>query len=71
MQLKLLYRQITSLENRIKQEDSQDEAEDSLEGRVSIRGKEIENFELEKEKWKRRLTDHKKCVPSCYFLTYL
>ena len=65
MQLKLLYREITSLENRIKQEDAQDDAEDSLEGRVLIRGKEIENFELEKEKWKRRLTDHKKCVFSC------
>ncbi len=71
MQLKFLYRQITSLENRIKQEDSQDEAEESLEGRVLIRGKEVENFELEKEKWKRRLADHKKCVPSCCFLTYL
>ncbi|KAK2460537.1 hypothetical protein APHAL10511_007007 [Amanita phalloides] len=59
MQLKLLYRQITELENRIKQEDSQDEAEDSLEGRVLIRGKETENYELEKEKWQRRLADHK------------
>ena len=66
MQLKLLYREITSLENQIKQEDAQDDADDSLEGRVLIRGKEIENFELEKEKWKRRLADHKKCVPSYY-----
>ena len=65
MQLKLLYREITSLENRIKQEDAQDDADDSLEGRVLIQGKEIENFELEKEKWKRRLADHKKCVRFC------
>ncbi|KAF8633707.1 hypothetical protein AX17_004365 [Amanita inopinata Kibby_2008] len=60
VQLKLLYRQITSLENNIKQEDSQDDAEDVLEARVMIRGREMENIDVETEKWKRRINDHKK-----------
>jgi protein SMG6 len=56
----LLYREITGLDNRIKQEDVQDEADDFLEKRIFIRGRENENNELEKEKRKWRVADHKK-----------
>ncbi|KAF7304708.1 PINc domain-containing protein [Mycena kentingensis (nom. inval.)] len=60
IQLKKLYRAITELETKIKQEDS-DEAEDS--GRVLLKTKDTQNDEIEREKerdmWQRRLNNHK------------
>lgn len=56
VQLKKLYRAITNLETKIKQED-QDEGEDA--GRIMLKGKEVENVELEKEKWRKQIEDHK------------
>lgn len=63
IQLKKLYRAITDLETKVKQEDS-DETEDS--GRVLLKTKEGHNDEVEhdkeREKWKRQIEDHKECV---------
>ncbi|TFK42921.1 hypothetical protein BDQ12DRAFT_299349 [Crucibulum laeve] len=57
VQLKKLYRNITALETKIKTEDSIDDNDN--ESRVLIKGKEIENEDLAKEKWKKQITDHK------------
>jgi hypothetical protein len=63
IQLKKIYRHITDLETKVKQEDS-DEAEDS--GRIMLKSKDGEDGELEKEKekekWKRQIEDHKESV---------
>ena len=59
LQLKKLYRTITNLETKIKQEDSMDEGDDSRNTRVMVKGKEVENEDLEKEKWKKQIFDHK------------
>lgn len=59
IQLKKLYRAITNLETKIKQEDSMDEAEDGMSARVMLKGKEVEDDDLEKEKWKKQIIDHK------------
>lgn len=59
VQLKKLYRTITSLESKINQEDS-DETDDT--SRVMLKGKEQEDEETQIEKWKRRLEDHKRSV---------
>ncbi|PFH52354.1 hypothetical protein AMATHDRAFT_74154 [Amanita thiersii Skay4041] len=67
-QLKLLYREITGLENKIKQEDSQDEVDDGPEARVMIRGRETESDDIEKERWKRRIADHKKLADTIHEL---
>ncbi|KAJ7172704.1 hypothetical protein C8R46DRAFT_1086975 [Mycena filopes] len=60
IQLKKLYRAITDLETKVKQEDS-DETEDS--GRVFLKAKEGQEDEVERdkerEKWKRQIEDHK------------
>jgi protein SMG6 len=63
-QLKKLYRQISNLEAKVKQEDSVDDADDLMSSRVVLKGKEVENDDLEKEKWKKQITDHKTLVPS-------
>lgn len=59
IQLKKLYRAITNLETKIKQEDA-DEAEEA--GRVMLKSKEMEDEDLEKEKekWKKQIEDHKR-----------
>ncbi|KAM6500746.1 hypothetical protein JOM56_003760 [Amanita muscaria] len=60
-QLKLLYREITGLESRIKQEDTQDDSDEPFESRILIKGRESETTnEIEKDKWNRRVADHKK-----------
>ena len=62
IQLKKLYRAITNLETKIKQEDS-DESDDGMNSRVVLKGKEVENDELEKEMWRKQIHDHKEYVP--------
>jgi protein SMG6 len=62
LQLKKLYREITNLETKIKQEDSMDDTDDVMSSRVVLKGKEVENEDLEKEKWKKQLSDHKMLV---------
>ncbi|KAF8162971.1 hypothetical protein B0H34DRAFT_744517 [Crassisporium funariophilum] len=59
IQLKKLYRAITNLETKIKQEDSTEETDEAMGSRVMLKGKEVENDELEKEKWKKQISDHK------------
>ncbi|KAF7295122.1 PINc domain-containing protein [Mycena indigotica] len=59
-QLKKLYRAITDLETKIKQQDT-DEVEDS--GRVLLKTRDGESDQVERdkerEKWKRQIEDHK------------
>ncbi|KAK7023722.1 PINc domain-containing protein [Favolaschia claudopus] len=60
LQLKKLYRAITDLETKVKQEDS-DETEDA--GRVLLKTKDAQDDDAERdkerEKWKRQIEDHK------------
>lgn len=49
-QLKRLYREIRNFEIIVKQEDSMDDSADVMGGRVVLKGKEVENDNLEKEK---------------------
>ena len=58
IQLKKLYRALSNLETKIKQEDP-DDAEDGVANRVMLKGKEIEPAEVEREKWKKLINDHK------------
>ncbi|KAJ7721075.1 hypothetical protein DFH07DRAFT_1008258 [Mycena maculata] len=59
IQLKKLYRAITDLETKVKQEDADDTAEDA--GRTVLMAKApvVDALEQEKEKWKRQIEDHK------------
>ena len=68
LQLKKLYREITNLETKVKQEDSMDDTDDVMSSRVLLKGKEVENDDLEKEKWKKQMSDHKTLV---FFVTFL
>ena len=61
-QLKRLYREISNLEAKVKQEDSMDDTDDVMSSRVVLKGKEVENDDLEKEKWKKQMSDHKTLV---------
>jgi hypothetical protein len=61
IQLKKLYRALTNLETKIKQEDA-DDVDDGLTSRVMLKGKEIEPAEVEREKWKKHIKDHKEYV---------
>jgi protein SMG6 len=61
IQLKKLYRALTNLETKIKQEDA-DDVEDEPTSRVMLKGKEIEPAEVEREKWKKHIKDHKEYV---------
>ncbi|KAF9050675.1 hypothetical protein BDZ89DRAFT_1057118 [Hymenopellis radicata] len=65
VQLKKLYRTITSLESKINQEDS-DETDDT--SRVMLKGKEQEDEDAQIEKWKQRLEDHKSLVENIHNL---
>jgi protein SMG6 len=69
-QLKRLYREISNLEAKIKQEDSMDDTDDVMSSRVVLKGKEVENDDLEKEKWKKQMSDHKTLVFSCISFEY-
>jgi protein SMG6 len=71
-QLKMLYREISNLETKVKQEVSMDDTDDVMTSRVVLKGKEVENEDLEKEKWKKQLSDHKTLVfnvITSYFLS--
>ena len=57
VQLKRLYRTISTLEDKVKQEDAEDTAE---EGRILLKGKEVDENDLEKEKWKKQIENHKR-----------
>ncbi|KZP20887.1 hypothetical protein FIBSPDRAFT_861344 [Athelia psychrophila] len=60
VQLKKLYRGISSLETRILTEDAEDAGVD--EGRVLLktREKEVVDEDAEKQKWRKRIDDHKR-----------
>jgi len=45
------------LEDKVKQEDAEDTAE---EGRILLKGKEVDENDLEKEKWKKQIENHKR-----------
>jgi hypothetical protein len=57
VQLKRLYRTISALEDKVKQHDADDSVEES---RVTLKGKQPENDDIEKEKWKKQIDNHKK-----------
>ena len=38
---------------------------------VVLKGKEVENDNLEKEKWKKQISDHKMLVFFCYILSLI
>ncbi|KAJ7098134.1 hypothetical protein B0H15DRAFT_824243 [Mycena belliarum] len=67
IQLKKLYRAITDLETKVKQEDS-DDADDA--GRVLLMPKAPADDDLEKEKdkWKRQIEDHKELAENIHNL---
>ncbi|KAF8841181.1 hypothetical protein BDN67DRAFT_928908 [Paxillus ammoniavirescens] len=58
-QLKKLYRSISTLESKILNEDTDDNAED---GRIVLhgRGREASDDELEQQKWSKLISDHKR-----------
>ncbi|RXW24170.1 hypothetical protein EST38_g1674 [Candolleomyces aberdarensis] len=58
-QLKRLYRTITELETKVKNEDANDDMDDGMNGRVLLKGKEVVNTDADKEKWRKQITDHK------------
>lgn len=75
MQLKKVYRAISTLENRILNEDKdrEDEADrDSQRVGVLVKGRSGTNVvstevkggdeEIEREKWRKLIVDHKECV---------
>jgi hypothetical protein len=74
VQLKKLYRAITTLENKIKQEDEEVEGEftPAPSSKILVKGKEgttvqtisepLNEDEAEKEMWKKRIADHKRSV---------
>ncbi|KAF9483772.1 hypothetical protein BDN70DRAFT_904058 [Pholiota conissans] len=68
IQLKKLYRTISNLETKIKQEDSNDEVDDGMSARVMLKGKETETEDLEKEKWKKQIFDHKQLAETIHNL---
>ncbi|KXN82534.1 Telomerase-binding protein EST1A [Leucoagaricus sp. SymC.cos] len=68
-QLKLIYRRITTLESKIQQEESEDQ--DEMDTRLMLRGKEISREDLEKEKWMKKVDDHKSLAEDMYNLLQL
>ena len=67
-QLKMLYREITNLETKVRQEDSMNDTDDVMSSRVMLKGKEVET---EKEKWKKQMSDHKTLFFFCYILSLI
>jgi hypothetical protein len=57
-QLKLIYRRITTLESKVQQEDSDEQ--DEMESRVMLKGQELTREDIENEKWRRKVDDHKR-----------
>ncbi|KAH9483736.1 Telomerase-binding protein EST1A [Psilocybe cubensis] len=66
-QLKKLYRYLTALETKIKQDDSE-EVDDAMTSRVMLKGKEAESEEVEKEKWRKRIEIHKQYAETAHLL---
>ena len=60
---KRLYRVITDLETKVKQQEAAADMEEGNSSRVLLTGKEVVNADVDKEKWQRRVADHKECVP--------
>ncbi|KAF9009359.1 hypothetical protein BDQ17DRAFT_1388235 [Cyathus striatus] len=59
-QLKRIYRTITDLEAKINKENATDELDDGRNSaRIMLKGKEVENEDLERERWRKRIDDHK------------
>jgi protein SMG6 len=56
---------------QVKQEDSMDNTDDVMSSRVMLKGKEVDNDDLEKEKWKKQMSDHKMSVPPANSISYL
>ncbi|KAH7930887.1 hypothetical protein BV22DRAFT_1054224 [Leucogyrophana mollusca] len=67
VQLKKLYRNISTLESKILNEDTDDNADD---GRVLLhgRGREISDEELEQQKWMKLISDHKELADMMHTL---
>ncbi|KAJ3935434.1 MAG: hypothetical protein NXY57DRAFT_912951 [Lentinula lateritia] len=61
-QLKRLYRNITSLENRIKDEDVETEDDSRYTNRILSKEKDRTQENEEAEKWSKRIEDHKRLV---------
>ncbi|KAJ8463961.1 hypothetical protein ONZ45_g17401 [Pleurotus djamor] len=57
LQLKNLYRTITRIEAKITQEV--DDSGDDGNSRIMLQGKEMNSEEVEKEKWRKQISDHK------------
>lgn len=60
--LKRLYRVITDLETKVKQQEAAGDMDEGNTSRVLLTGKEVVNTDADKEKWQRRVADHKECV---------
>ncbi|KAJ7578382.1 hypothetical protein C8J56DRAFT_868550 [Mycena floridula] len=72
LQLKKLYRTITSLEAKIKLEDvEENDLINEGGGRIMLKGKEVEDEETEKERWKAQIADHKKLIDTIHNLLEL
>jgi hypothetical protein len=48
---------ISALEDKVKQHDADDSIEES---RITLKGKPFKNDNIEKEKWKKQIDNHKK-----------
>ena len=57
-QLKFIYRHITTLESKIQQDESEDQ--DEMDAPVVLKGRELSREDLEKEKWLKKVEDHKR-----------
>jgi hypothetical protein len=69
--LKRLYRVITDLETKVKQQEAAGDMEEGNTSRVLLTGKEVVNTDADKEKWQRRVADHKECVVvTCPIVSY-
>ncbi|KAJ3572504.1 hypothetical protein NP233_g3036 [Leucocoprinus birnbaumii] len=68
-QLKLIYRRITTLENKIQQDESEDQ--DEMDTRVMLKGRELSREDLEKEKWMKKVEEHKSLAEDMYNLLQL
>ncbi|KDR73471.1 hypothetical protein GALMADRAFT_71996 [Galerina marginata CBS 339.88] len=68
LQLKRLYREISNLETKIKQEDSSEEFDDAMSTRVMLKGKEPVSEEPEKDKWLKQIRDHRELAENIHNL---
>ncbi|KAF7777504.1 hypothetical protein Agabi119p4_3576 [Agaricus bisporus var. burnettii] len=68
-QLKLIYRRITTLESKVQQDDSDEQ--DEMDSRVMLKGQELTREDIENEKWRRKVDDHKSLAEDMYNLLQL